>query len=113
MIPSIARQSVITKCNMQKSILLGNYEFYYVGGLLNKLFGLRGNPDMDPQALREYLDGELPRLTPEDDREKYLIHMVENYDPLPDYDEQMKLLFRWGESEEYLWQMKTDQQVQE
>ena len=34
MVPSIARQSVIIKCNMQKSILTGNYEFYYAAGLL-------------------------------------------------------------------------------
>ena len=26
MVPSIARQSVILKCNMQKSVMLGNYE---------------------------------------------------------------------------------------
>ncbi len=29
MVTSIARQSVIIKCNMQKSVLTGNYEFYY------------------------------------------------------------------------------------
>ena len=34
MVPSIARQSVIIKCNMQKSILTGNYEFYYAAGLI-------------------------------------------------------------------------------
>ena len=34
MVPSIARQSVILKCNMQKSVMLGNYEFFYAAGLM-------------------------------------------------------------------------------
>ena len=33
MIISIARQSVIIKCNMQKSYILGNYEYYYGAGV--------------------------------------------------------------------------------
>mgnify|MGYP000019504385 CR=1 FL=1 len=42
MVTSIARQSVIIKCNMQKSVLTGNYEFYYAAGLIAKLSrGLR------------------------------------------------------------------------
>ena len=40
MITSLARQSVVIKCNMQKSTMLGNYEFYYGAGLLDKLHGL-------------------------------------------------------------------------
>ena len=37
MIQSIARQSVVIKCNLQASIMMGNYEFYYAAGLLYKL----------------------------------------------------------------------------
>ena len=33
---------------MQKSVLLGNYEFYYAGGLFKKLFGLETSEDMKP-----------------------------------------------------------------
>ena len=40
MVTSIARQSVIIKCNMQKSVLTGNYEFYYAAGLVTKLSGI-------------------------------------------------------------------------
>ena len=40
MVPSIARQSVIIKCNMQASVLLGNYEFYYLAGLMKKIYNL-------------------------------------------------------------------------
>ena len=39
MTTSIARQSVIIKCNMQRAFLLGNYEYYYAAGLASKLFG--------------------------------------------------------------------------
>ena len=55
MVTSIARQSVILKCNMQKSVLLGNYEFYYIAGLLKKLFNVSADADMEPEALSEYL----------------------------------------------------------
>ena len=107
MVPSIARQSVIIKCNSQKSVLLGNYEFYYIGGLMNQLFGLQASEDMQPQELITYLQEQLDALEPKNEQEAYLIHMVKNYDPLPEYDEQMKLLFRWGADEKELWQVKT------
>ena len=29
MVSSIARQSIVIKCKLKESILLGNYEFYY------------------------------------------------------------------------------------
>ena len=38
MITSIARQSIIIKCNGQQAVLLGNYELYYAAGLMKKLF---------------------------------------------------------------------------
>ena len=40
MVTSIARQSVILKCNMQKAVMLGNYEFYYAAGLIANLSGV-------------------------------------------------------------------------
>lgn len=39
MVTSIARQSVILKCNMQKAVMLGNYEFYYGAGVAGKIGG--------------------------------------------------------------------------
>ena len=51
MVPSIARQSVIIKCNQQTSVLLGNYEFYYLAGLMKNLFVLDLNEDMQPVEL--------------------------------------------------------------
>ena len=51
MVTSIARQSVIIKCNLQKSVMLGNYEFYYAAGLVKKLYGLDISSDMEPEAM--------------------------------------------------------------
>ena len=53
MVPLIARQSVIIKCNQQTSVLLGNYEFYYLAGLMKKLYNLEINEDMQPLELLE------------------------------------------------------------
>ena len=51
MVPSIARQSVIIKCNQQASVLLGNYEFYYLAGLMKKLFDFPLSEEMQPEEL--------------------------------------------------------------
>lgn len=107
MTTSIARQSVILKCNMQKSVLLGNYEFYYVGGLLKKLYGLETSEDMQPLELSEYILGQIGGLSPQNEKEAYLLKIVEAYEPLEAYDDQMKELFRWGASEPDLWSVTT------
>lgn len=107
MVPSIARQSVIIKCNSQKSVLLGNYEFYYAGGLMNLLFGLNAAADMEPQLLHEYLCAQIPQIQAKDEREVWLLEMMRRYDPPQDFDQQMKALFAWGESEEDLWEIST------
>lgn len=107
MVTSIARQSIIIKCNMQKSVMLGNYEFYYAAGLLKKLFGLAVSADMKPEELSEAIISKAEDLTPEDEKEAYLITLIKRYEPLADYGEQMKELFAWGEQEPDLWQMET------
>lgn len=95
---------------MQKSVLLGNYEFYYAAGLLKKLFGLETREDMQPLELSEYILGQLETLKPGDEKEEYLIGLVSMYEPLENYDEQMKELFRWGVAEPDLWRVTTNYQ---
>jgi hypothetical protein len=107
MIPSIARQSVIQKCLLQKSVLLGNYEFYYLAGLMQKLYSLDINENMKPDELFSVIESSLETITPSDEKETYLIKMVSVYEPLPEYDDQMRLLFRWGAGESQLWQVQT------
>ena len=65
MVPSIARQSVIIKCNMQKSILTGNYEFYYAAGIIANLSGVEIPEDIKPEELLALLSEKIPTLTPE------------------------------------------------
>lgn len=105
MVPSIARQSVIIKCNQQTSVLLGNYEFYYVAGLTKKLFGFDLSENLEPNAMLEQIHSQKSKANPSNDQETYLLKLVENYKPLEDYNEQTKELFRWGATEEYLWQV--------
>ena len=99
MVTSIARQSVIIKCNMQKSVLTGNYEFYYAAGLIAKLSGVEISDDIKPIELGVLLHQEIEK----DEQEKYLFSMLKDYKPTDEYDEQMKELLLWGKGEQYLW----------
>lgn len=105
MVTSIARQSVIIKCNQQTSVLLGNYEFYYVAGLMKKLYGVELSEEMNPEELLEHINANLDKMTPKDEKETYLVHLVNNFKPLEEYNSQMKELFQWGATEEKLWQV--------
>lgn len=105
MVTSIARQSVIIKCTQQTSVLLGNYEFYYLAGLMKKIYHLNLNEDMQPQEMFDAIQESLSSLQSEDEKEAYLIKMVSVFKPLENFDEQMKELFKWGATEEKLWQV--------
>ena len=105
MVTSIARQSVIIKCNQQTSVLLGNYEFYYVAGLMKKLFDFPLSEEMGPEELFSVMKENYSNANPKDEKEAYLLKLVEFYKPLEVYDEQTKELFRWGAGEEKLWQV--------
>lgn len=105
MITSIARQSLIIKCNMQCSILLGNYEFYYAAGLFSKLFGVEVPEDGKPEEIMEILLDKIPQINAENEQEKYLLALVKAYKPGEEYDEQMKELLLCGKQEQNLWQV--------
>lgn len=105
MVTSIARQSVIIKCNRQTSVLLGNYEFYYVAGLFKRLFDFPISEEMDPATLSRTILENLSNANPKDEKEAYLIKMVEFFKPLEVHDAQTKELFRWGAGEDKLWQV--------
>lgn len=103
MVPSIARQSVIIKCNMQRSVLTGNYEYYYAAGLLSKLTGIEIPEDIGPLQLADLLDKQGKNVITKDEKEEYLKKILLDYAPQEEYDEQMRELFLWGKREEYLW----------
>ena len=96
MVTSIARQSVILKCNMQKAVMLGNYEFYYGAGVAGKIGGFEIPDDIKPLELR-------------DEKETYLIHILKEFRPDELYDGQMKELLLWGKGEQYLWSVNIPQ----
>lgn len=105
MVTSIARQSIIIKCNMQKGTVLGNYEFYYAAGVAAKLYGIEIPDEIQPQGLGELLAEKLDTAAAKDEKEQFLIRSLKEYVPREEYDEQMKELLLWGKGEEYLWQV--------
>ena len=107
MVTSITRQSIIFKCTMQKSVLVGNYEMYYAAGLAKKCFGLDISEQLEPQELLEKTQEQLKSATPSDEKEEYLIKLLGKYEPLPEHDDQMDELFKWGQNEQEMWVVKT------
>ena len=105
MVPSIARQSVIIKCNQQASVLLGNYEFYYVAGLTKKLFGFDLSEEMEPNVMLEKIEAQKANAKASNPQEEYLLKLLANYKPLEEYNEQTRELFRWGATEEHPWKV--------
>ena len=53
----------------------------------------------------EGVQSKLDSLSPSNEQEAYLIKLARNFKPGENLDEQMKELFRWGATEEKLWQM--------
>lgn len=105
MTTSIARQSVIIKCNMKRAYLLGNYEFYYAAGLAAKLFGLEVADESKPEELAAWVQEKLKETEGSNEQEKYLVSIIREYTPEERYDEQMKELLLWGKEETCLWQV--------
>ena len=105
MTTSIARQSVIIKCNMQRAYILGNYEFYYAAGLAGKLFGFEVPDEVQPEELAELLAGALDGAQPKGEQESYLVSILKEFTPEMRYDEQMKELLVWGKKETCPWQV--------
>lgn len=105
MTTSIARQSVIIKCNMQRAYILGNYEFYYAAGLASKLYGFDVPDEVLPEQLAELLAGALDNAAPNGPQETYLVSILKEFTPENRYDEQMKELLLWGKKETCPWQV--------
>ena len=105
MVTSIARQSVILKCKMQKSVLTGNYEFYYAAGLAAKLAGLSLDEELRPKELAEAAADVITNIEKGDERTDYLCALLSGDCPSEEYDGQMKELFLMGVQEQRLWKV--------
>lgn len=102
-VTSIARQSVIIKCTMKRSVLTGNYEYYYAAGLAAKLVNLAVDDHIRPIELQELLLKEQEHLKSEDESANYLFQIILNFKPGKEYDGQMKELLLAGKMEQNLW----------
>ena len=89
--------------------MLGNYEIYYGAGVAGKIGGFEIPDDIKPLELRELLDKNLDQISPKDEKETYLIHILKEFRPDELYDEQMKELLLWGKGEQYLWSVNIPQ----
>ncbi len=98
MVLMLAVGSVEKKLEMQASILVGNYEFYYAAGKLAALTSLEGDESTPPIELKEAVEKALEQFKPgeEDTGGQYLVKLLQRYRPSENYDEQMRDLFIWG-----------------
>lgn len=106
MVLLLARQSVIIKCKLNASILTGNYEFYYAAGILYKLNGKTEEKVPQPEELMEKVQKLATEYKTEDKKEKYLVKILTEYQLEETYAEQMDVLFKIGNQENYMWQEK-------
>ena len=111
MVTSIARQSVIIKCNMQASVLTGNYEFYYAAGLAARLAGIEVADAILPDELKGLLAERLADCVPKDEKEAYLYGLLLDYRQTGEYDAQMKELLICGREEKQLWSVVISESV--
>lgn len=99
----VVRQSVIIKCSLEASALLGNYEFYYACGLLCRLAGKQPAQDLRPLELYAFIEPLLQDYAPQNGQETYLLHMLRAYKAGDEYDSGMQQLFRMGLDEKNMW----------
>lgn len=106
MVPSLARQAVIIKCNNDTSVITGNYELAYALGLMVNQTGIIFPGDYTSMKdLHEKVMQALEGKELEDERLKRLHHMLKYYHPTDDLDAQMGELINMGLGEKYPWDM--------
>ncbi len=106
MVPILARQAVIIKCQAGNGIILSNYECAYGAGLLCRLAGKEAK-EWDGESMEELLKNVLAETAgwqPEDVPAKALLMMLTKYEPDGTSDEQMRQLYQMGAKEQRLWE---------
>ncbi len=98
----LAKQSVMIKCRLQASIMMGNYEFYYAGGLLCRLSGEKPAEELRPAELAEFLKPVLHTYESKNVQEQYLMKMLREYKASDEYDGQMRELFQMGMADTWM-----------
>lgn len=104
MVPILARQAVNIKSQYDTNIILGNYECGYALGLIVNLSGILFPADYTSiEDLRLKVLELLKEYEPKDEREKNLIHMLEEYKADDNLDEQVGELINMGLGEKSPW----------
>ncbi|MCR5717126.1 MAG: DUF3837 domain-containing protein [Lachnospiraceae bacterium] len=104
MVPVLARQSIILKCDRKRNTILGNYECAYALGLMSKLSGVSLLEDhSDMRLLKDTFMEQVSSYQPADDKEEHLLHILELYEAPSDTDEQTEELLEMGLREERPW----------
>ncbi len=99
----LARQSVIIKCRLNQSIMMGNYEYYYAAGLLCRLAGAQPQPELRPDELSAFLKPLFESYKPLNDQESYLVKLLKEYKVSDECDGQMAELLQMGLKEQDIW----------
>lgn len=94
--PILAKQSIKIKCKIKSSVMMGNYEFYYAGGLLCKLAGKIPEQTIQPGELAVFLAPLIEHYEPANEEEAYLLKLLKEYKVSEEYDEQMAELLQMG-----------------
>ena len=88
------------------NILTGNYEAAYAEGLLFHILNLHPKTEeLSVRRLKEELMEALQGYVPADDREKHLIHMLEEYKPSDIWDEDTEAMLKLGLEEDRIWEL--------
>ena len=98
MVEELAVNSVEKKLDMQASILVGNYEYYYACGKLKSLIELAVDEETAPLVMKEIVDEALASYSPDEESEpaKAYLKTLLRYRPSDAYDAQMADLFLRG-----------------
>ncbi|MDD2972017.1 MAG: DUF3837 domain-containing protein [Lachnospiraceae bacterium] len=106
MVPCLARSAVIIKSKNETSIILSNYELAYALGILCKVGDFQIPEYDNMKELKERLMSQINTYETEEPFEKNLIHMVVEYVPAENMDEQMTELLLMGMKEQKMWNEK-------
>lgn len=101
MIHDIARSAVIRKTQKDVNVITGNYEAAFALGLLSQICGITidGGSKSVSHMKAQFVE-QAGAYQPQNDREKILIQMVENYKPSDVWDEDVGRMFEKGLEED-------------
>lgn len=97
MVSLLAKNAVQIKCNFENACMTGNYECAYALGILNYNLGLEKIADYENLVqLKEMILEAAEEYQPEEQKLLQMIHILKEYEPSEEMDNQMRALFDMG-----------------